>query len=373
MSRCKLGTYSLRDSAIKRLRLDFQQKDWDGTGLFEIYDAVKPKILDSIRSDLLIQSLPDLLPKLPKLATFEVYLPGWRSEYHGYGDGHAPQLNLWRLGSLTRCLSNGLRTSTFEHLEDLRLSLTCTNEFSELSKALPDALLSRLGHLFLQITDARGLGGSRDYLIWVNEDDDGDDGFPKPNLQTIYPNAKHSSSTFSIAARCANLESFWIFSTHFLDADQLDWSPTSSGLKFLFLKRVRISAENLVQLLSPNKHSSIASSPLAKVWLEESRCRRGPGLKYSSIYIIVHRLSTSILSILPTVEVEHLLSIGGIGTARVRITRIFTRRTKPMKILCANSGGRWGNCLTRGSPFRSDSQTFSKILITNLIAPYLIA
>ena len=72
--------------------------------------------------------------------------------------------------------------SAFEHLTDLRLSLSCTHDFVELSSTIPDALLSRLHHLFLAITDDTGPSGLEYYLHWCNEVDDGDDNYPSSNL-----------------------------------------------------------------------------------------------------------------------------------------------------------------------------------------------
>ncbi|KAF8859514.1 hypothetical protein BDZ45DRAFT_742332 [Acephala macrosclerotiorum] len=72
----------------------------------------------------------------------------------------------------------------------------------------------------------------------------------------------------SIVSRCHNLETLGLEGTQRLDANLLEWSPTFEGLKELYLKRVKLSSENLIKLLSPAKSVPVVSSSLSKVWLD---------------------------------------------------------------------------------------------------------
>jgi hypothetical protein len=139
----------------------------------------------------------------------------------------------------------------------------------ELSLAVHDAFLNCLKHLFLGITDATGPGGSKDYLHWANEEEDGDDGFPQPNLQEIYPNVEYAYGLFDLVSRCLNLKSLGLSGTHILDGNLLDWKPVSHGLKDLYLHRVKFSSAKLIQLLSPSKNLTLKSSMLSRLWFED--------------------------------------------------------------------------------------------------------
>ncbi|CZR66774.1 uncharacterized protein PAC_16675 [Phialocephala subalpina] len=252
---------------VKALQIGFRHYGSDKCFL------LRPVPANFVNKDIprrVIDHVSDLLARMSQLESFQIVLPGWASGYTGGGEatGHAPDLNLDLLTTLRTTLSSALSTNPCSHLTELRLSLPCTYDFVDVSENIPDSLLAQLKTLFLAITDATGPGGAKEYLIWAEEDDDGDDRFPFSNLQLAYPNTEHMEGIFSIVSRCHNLETLGLDGTQFLQADLMEWAPTLRGLKELYLKRVKLNSENLIKLLSPAKSVSISSSPLSKVWLE---------------------------------------------------------------------------------------------------------
>lgn len=298
---CVLNSSSWPTSTFRRLRVQLEGQGWDSS-TFELsddeeYESVTPENVDlknrnESRSDRLFQRLPELLHKLPRLESFEVRLPGWASGWDGMHDGWTSKLDLPKLADLIQSLVNGFRAASFECLSDLRLSLSCTHDFVELSQVLSDTPWNRLRNLLLEVTDSSGAGGSKDYLGWWSEGDDGDWGFPFTNLQEEYPNSNYSFGIFDIVARLPGLESLGIIGTHLLNGDALTWEPKSGGLKFLFLQRVKISAENLIRLLSPSSRSSLDLTVLEKVWLEQVELMAGTWAEVFDHLRLCQRLSS---------------------------------------------------------------------------------
>lgn len=255
-------------NAIRKFRLSFRPSEtsirvFDGLRGSESYP------LDHI--DSMFDQLPVVLSHPNMLLRLDVFFPTTESKYYGYQDDpndYAPQYDLQRLkrviGSLSKCFTEG----RLQTLTDLRLSLPCTHNFLDLSRAMSEGLVTQLRHLYLAISDAAGPGGSKDYLIWADEDEDGDDGFPLSNLQEEFPNGEYAATVFNLAARCPNLESLGIVGTHVLDAESCAWTAHYPKLKSLLLKRIKISADRL-RCLTVLPDRPAAEAQLSKVLLEE--------------------------------------------------------------------------------------------------------
>lgn len=217
--------------------------------------------------------LPSTIAKLEMLECLSVSMPeGWYCKYNGHESDHGPNLDLLLLDELRSGLVSMLTTPKFELLTDLGLLLPCTYDFVVLDHALSGDFLKRLRHLYLGFINASGTVGSRDYLRWFEEDDDGDDGVPFSNLQERYPNTEYMNGIFKIVKRCPNLESLGLSGTQMLDFDLLEWQPRAGGLECLYLKRATVKVDSLKQLLSPALVLD-GSSPLFSVWLDEVELR----------------------------------------------------------------------------------------------------
>ncbi|TVY43784.1 hypothetical protein LSUB1_G003483 [Lachnellula subtilissima] len=214
----------------------------------------------------ILGKLPVALGNLLKLEHFGLGIDGWESKYDGYGPGSAPEIDLQLLASTIHNVATGI--STLSLLTSLQLALPCTHDFVKLFNIVPVAVFSGLRYLDMQITDATGPGGSKDYLTWADEDDDNDGNFPFSNLQQQYPNVEHAHILFNIVEKCGNLKHLRIAGTQFLDGNLLHWTPASFGLQTVELSRVKISSENLIKLLSPGEGMVLQSSLLSDVLLD---------------------------------------------------------------------------------------------------------
>ena len=93
---------------------------------------------------------------------------------------------------------------------------------------------------------------------------------PTPNTHTGYSNCLSIPKTGKTwATWYPKLERLGLRGTHFLDANLLGWKPTSGGLKYIYLSRTKIGADNLIQLFSPSNHIQMDSSLLSKIWFAE--------------------------------------------------------------------------------------------------------
>ncbi|TVY21506.1 hypothetical protein LARI1_G002292 [Lachnellula arida] len=194
----------------------------------------------------ILANIPVALENLSKLETFGFSVGWWESEYagDGPGSGSAPQIDLQLLASTINNIAIGISSLPF--LTCLNLDLPCTHDFVKLFNLVPVAVFSGLRDLHVAITDSTGPGGSKNYLFLADEDGDNDEYVPFSNLQQQYPNVKHAHGLFNIVEKC-----------------------TSLCLQSVQLSRVKISAENLIKLLSPGMGIALQSSLLASVSLSD--------------------------------------------------------------------------------------------------------
>lgn len=215
------------------------------------------------------EKIPVALNNLLKLEYFSFGVGWWESEYSGEGlgsgSGSAPEIDLQLLSSTIHNIAIGI--STLPLLTCLNLDLPCTHDFVELFNLVPVAVFSGLRQLHVAITDATGPGGSKSYHYWADEEGDNDESVPSSNLQQQYPNAKHAHGLFNIVEKCGNLQHLSIAGTQILDGNLLHWTPALLGLQYVQLARVKISAENLIKLLSPGMGMILQSSTLSTVSL----------------------------------------------------------------------------------------------------------
>ncbi|CZR69545.1 uncharacterized protein PAC_19445 [Phialocephala subalpina] len=211
--------------------------------------------------------------KLPNLQSLKADVPRWKSEYNPEPSNGHVQLNLDILQAFTQQLSQILtQPEQWKYLKDLRLALPSSHDYLQLSRTIPDELLARLDRLSLTVTDATGPDGAKQYLEYVDEDGSGQEVFPPSNIQVLYPNSVHSHGVFDIVSRCPNLKSLGIEGTHHLDTNVLK-REKKAGLENLYLKRVRISAENLIILSlgdGPNRALSLST-----LWFEDIELTAG--------------------------------------------------------------------------------------------------
>lgn len=218
-----------------------------------------------------VQSLIKMVENLSKLQFLDMAIGSpWESTCERYGwvgeilPASAPQADIELISSFANKVASCLSLPAMENLTTLRLALPSTYNFIEVGRGVPDSVWKRLKLLFLDVMDATGPGRSKQYLTY-----DRNGGHPPSNLQERYPNAEHAHGVFDIVAKCTNLDTLGIWGSHILDANLLEWRPASKGLKSLYLKRIKISAPNLIRLLSPSRGLPLSQSHLAKVWLAD--------------------------------------------------------------------------------------------------------
>lgn len=155
----------------------------------------------------------------------------------------------------------GLQSPAFSSLVDLRLKIPTTHDVGILADALSIDARQRLRHLQIDIVDATGPSGSRDYMC----EEDNWDGAITTYLASMYlpsqrqhksPNRKYQDELFAFVASCRNLESLGMAATHYLEIEKLDWKPLR-GLKVLSLNRFWAYDWALIKLLSPPPDSSL--------------------------------------------------------------------------------------------------------------------
>lgn len=255
-------------NAIRKFHLSFRPSETSAR-VFDGLRGSESHPLDHI--DSMFDQLPVVFSHPDMLLRLDVFFPTTESKHYGYQDDpneYAPQYDLQRLQRVIGALSKCFTKERLQALTDLRLTLPCTHNFLDLSNAMSEGLMTQLQHLYIAISDAAGPGGSKDYLIWADEDEDGDDGFPLSNLQEEFPNDEYAAAVFNLAARCPNLESLGIVGTHVLDAESCAWTAHFPKLKSLLLKRIKISADRLRSLtVLPDRPATEAQ--LKKVLLEE--------------------------------------------------------------------------------------------------------
>lgn len=221
------------------------------------------------RARLLIKKMPEIFERLQNLKSLTVISPSSISIYGQRGDEYAPTLDLALISSLAESIAGSVRTTNFEYLTELKLSLPCSENFLAISKALPERLAHQIKKLFLAYTDATGPGGSNSYLIHSSETRDNDDNYPPSNLQEEYPNRDYAYAMFDIVSQCPNLQVLGLAGTHFLDGNLLDWKSKASGLESLIISRMEITVKNMINLLSPPAHQpTMDSSILTNIELE---------------------------------------------------------------------------------------------------------
>ena len=257
-------TYGLLPS-IKNLQVSFSHY---GSEVFDVLGGPAGSRKEKKRQESreILGKVPIALGNLLKLEHFGFGLAWWENSYEGYGRGSAPGIDLQLLASTIHNVATGI--SALSLLTSLQLALPCTHNFVKLFNIVPVAVVSRLRYLDLQITDATGPGGSKDYLLWADEVDENDGALPFSNLQQQYPNVVHAHILFTIVEKCGNLQHLRIAGTQFLDGNLLQWTPASFGLQTVELSRVKISSENLIKLLSPGQGMVLQSSLLSNVLLD---------------------------------------------------------------------------------------------------------
>lgn len=260
-------------SAIKNFRLVFRGSQSDFMPFHFNFNRVND---DSVTqqldaSKMAVQSLAKIVANLSNLEFLDVSIGSpWESTCERYGlvgeilPGSAPQVDIELVSSFANEMATCLRLPSMQNLTALHLALPSTYNFIEVGKGIPDNVWKGLRLLFLDVMDSTGPGGSKQYLNF-----NGDGGYPPSNLQEQYPNAKFAHGVFDIVDKCTNLDTLGIWGSHILDGNLLEWKPASKGLKSLYLQRIKISAPNLIQLLSPSKDLPLSQSHLAKVWLAD--------------------------------------------------------------------------------------------------------
>jgi hypothetical protein len=210
----------------------------------------------------------------------------------------APQLDIYVWELMNSQLVEALTMASLENLTDLRLSLPCTRDFKRLSESLPQAMCERLKTLYLEITDATGIGGSRSFL---EENYDNDEIYvPYSNLQQLHPNVDREFEperaldtgpgqedteveptsgnelwVFILVARCRNLETLGLVGTQALNLNLFSRETKLPKLTDLLLCRIKTSAKTLIHLLSPAMNTPLSQSPLSRVWLNEVELTSG--------------------------------------------------------------------------------------------------
>jgi hypothetical protein len=204
----------------------------------------------------LIRLFPLALEKLEWLESLWLNFIGpWESEYSGFEGDEAPQFDLVAVDELRRSLCSLFSPfyhHKFQFLTELRLVLPCAYDFAALNNAMSNDATQRLKHLYLEYVDATGPGGTTRYLSWAEDWDgiDNDEFVPLSNLQQQYLNYDYMPEICKLVSRCFNLETLGLQGTHLINLDDLDWNPSGSGLKNLYIGRAMVPFHSLRALLS---------------------------------------------------------------------------------------------------------------------------
>ncbi|CAI6333667.1 unnamed protein product [Periconia digitata] len=133
----------------------------------------------------------------------------------------------------------------------LRLKLPCVFDICNIK--VSDALASQLKHLYLEYIDGTGPDGSLEYIV-VHEGDRrsvrGSEHHPLSALQRQYANLDCMEALCDFIRRFQNLESLGLSGTHCADLRTLEWRPVQNKLKTIFMERVKLTADLLLQFLA---------------------------------------------------------------------------------------------------------------------------
>ncbi|KAI0420101.1 hypothetical protein F5X98DRAFT_52554 [Xylaria grammica] len=187
----------------------------------------------------------------------------------------------------------GLRSPAFQHLVDLRLALPGTHDVGRLAVGIPENVKQQLKHLYLEIVDCTGPGGSDEYVhdqgIFLEGIEDPfydgtqtniEESASLPsNMQIQYPNRDHQHEVWAFIEACNNLESLSLFCTHYLSLDRLNWTPGPNfrGLRALSLGRVYANASTLIELLAARGHGETDDVAARRVHFEDVKIYRDGG------------------------------------------------------------------------------------------------
>lgn len=231
--------------------------------------------------------LRELFDTLKNIECFQAGVPEVCSVYDGGWKHRADCYDIEGLDDLISTLQYGLRSPAFTDLVDLRLALPSTWHLASLAEVLPQTTRARLKHLGLQIVDKSGPGGD----IWYGFGDNGEhehpdgelteiweSGFPPSNVQYAHPDRDHVDKLWAFVVSCDNLETFALEATHYLQVDQLKWSPgpKSKGLRNLLLKRVWTDVDSIFRLLRTSPTSD-GPSAIRKLILEDVKMYENGG------------------------------------------------------------------------------------------------
>lgn len=202
-----------------------------------------------------------LFDKLTNVERLRVEFPGAKSE----NELQAQCYDMQGVEEVVAAIQYGLRSPALHHLVDLSLSLPSTWHVGQLGSALSQDARDRLCHLQLVIVDETGPSGSLSYTLGEDGNDNGDmtsvleSSYAPSNVQVAYPNREHQAELWRFVASCRNLESLAIEATHYLQLEQLDWSPPlgSRGLKNILLRRMWANASSIRRLLSTSSGSKM--------------------------------------------------------------------------------------------------------------------
>ncbi|KAI3333251.1 hypothetical protein F4824DRAFT_513402 [Ustulina deusta] len=185
--------------------------------------------------------LRNLIDNLSNVETFSVTFDGAESRYKGHLC-MADCYDVVSFGIVMDTILHGLGSQAFQHLTDLRLALPGTHDIGKLAAGIPDNVKQQLKHLYLEVVDESGPGGSLGLSFF--------DG--PSNLQAQYPNQDYQDEVWAFIASCNNLESLGLHCTHCLSLERLNWKPGPNfrGLRALYLNRVYASASTLINLLA---------------------------------------------------------------------------------------------------------------------------
>ncbi|KAF2014964.1 hypothetical protein BU24DRAFT_451879 [Aaosphaeria arxii CBS 175.79] len=203
----------------------------------------------------------------------------WESDSSGGGhDGYdkVPVFDVNMLDGLRVYFADllGMPGGVWANLTDLRLAMPAAVDCSVLGVVLGDEMLGRLRHLYLRYMDATGPGGSKAYLSCFDENTDGDERVGMSNLQKEYPNRTYGPDLCKIVNRCPNLESLGLAGTQHIDCTLLDFKPRrGGGLRMLYLDRVKITFEKLIELFSTDEGG--VASELRSLWMHDVELQTG--------------------------------------------------------------------------------------------------
>jgi hypothetical protein len=316
-------------SHVTRLRVELSPEDhWQGS-IFHAEHSENDQLLGDFAANLCaffnMHALSSAIANLPRLERLVITADEcWRGEnFHEYAqfDDYdlidvnddsdekmvcTPLFNLDLLDAMRDNIASVFSSpgNSLEFLTYLRLKLPCTYDFAVIGAQISDAVALQLRHLYLEYIDGTGPHGDLQYTqSWDGDDgSDGSEGYPYSNLQKKFRNTKYMSSVCKLIGRCRNLESLGLAGTQCVDFETLDWQPANHGLKNLYLSRAVMTADKLMQLISPSAEFAAAGffSNMVAFHIEEVRlldCMwakcfefllRCDSLKYVHVYNIVY-------------------------------------------------------------------------------------